>query len=176
VYVVVGGGLQGLTHRAVAEKLGIAHARVVYHYPTVVDLRKATLHTAGHRIVNQLGELMPADTSAVPLATHVPDMAGHIATMLITDLHDETVTLFTLMAEATRNPELRQSVQGVTARAAALIEPLSQDRELANLAASAFLGLVMTTMAKNPTCDPATLRTQVVQLIEHFDPFHPKEK
>jgi DNA-binding transcriptional regulator YbjK len=177
VKVVAGDGLHGLTHRAVSERLGIAHARVVYHFPSIAELRQATLRWAGERITGQLDDLM--NDNAVEshrLDPHlVPHLAGEMAVRLISELRDETVTLFTLMAEATRNQDLRLSVREVTDRVAELVEPLSQDRERSDLAASAFLGMVMTTMAKDSICDHDQLRTQISRLIDFFDP-HPRQE
>ncbi|MCL1923873.1 MAG: TetR family transcriptional regulator [Propionibacteriaceae bacterium] len=175
--VVVSHGIQALTHRAVAEQLGIPHARVVYHFPTIVDLRKATLGQAGETMVAQLRALIAGNVDSFERSdpAQVPHIAAELATTLVTALHQETVSFFTLVAEATRIPELRSPVTSVTDQVAELLEPLSQDRGLARLAASAFLGLVMTTMASEPPCDLQVLRTQVKQLIEHFDP-HREEK
>lgn len=164
--VVASGGIQALTHRAVASQLGVSHARVVYHFASIGDLRRATLALAGDRIVDQLALLM----GDAPDPSRVPQMAGQLAIDMVTTLRDETVALYALMAEATRDERLRAAMEEVTSRIAGMVEPLSGSRELASLAASALLGFVLIAMAEGRDSDPEALRAQAVDLVEHFDP------
>jgi len=166
IQIVSSQGIAALTHRAVAARIGVPHARVVYHFASVADLRTATLMGAGHRIVDRLAALIgeTADSS------QVPRLAADLAADMVTTLRDETVTLYALMTQATRDEGLRSAMDQVNERIADLIEPLSGDRELASTAASALLGLVLVAMAAGRDREPETIRTEVAGLVEHFDP------
>ncbi|MCL2453942.1 MAG: TetR family transcriptional regulator [Micrococcales bacterium] len=170
--VVAYQGIQALTHRAVAAEAGVSHARVAYHFASAADLRQATLSAAGDRIVDQLGALMPpADAEPRTLdPMRVPEGAAQLAVHMVTDLRDETTTLYTLMAEATRDEGLRTAVGAITDRIADLVEPLSGSRELATTAAAALLGTVLVAMAEGVDQDPEAVRAQAASLVEHFDP------
>ena len=164
--IVATDGIQALTHRAVAAAIGVPHARVVYHFTSVADLRQATLLQAGHRIVDHLADLIDGN----PDPAQVPALAAELAVGVVTVLRDETVTLYALMAQATRDQNLRPAVDEVNARIADLIEPLSGDRSLASMAAAALLGVVLVAMAEGGDADPEELRAQVTGLVTHFDP------
>lgn len=159
-------GIQALTHRAVATQIRVSHALVVYHFASVTELRQATLLEAGRRIVDRLAELLGANADPA----QVPALAAKLAVEMVTSLRNQTVTLFALMAQATRDEGLRPAVEQVTVRIADLIEPLSGYRKLANNAASALLGLVLAAMAEGHDKQLETFRDQVIDLVEHFDP------
>lgn len=165
-HVVASHGIQALTHRAVAAKLGIPHARVAYHFASADSLRGATLTHAGNQILDRLGLLM-GDT---PDPSRVPQMAGQLAIDMVTTLHDETVTLYTLMAEATHDEQLREDIRGITHRIACIVEPLSGSRQIASMAASALLGFILIAMAEGKDSNPETIRTQAIDLVNRFDP------
>lgn len=167
--VVAGRGIQALTHRAVAAEIGAPHARVVYHFASVDELRRATLVRAGERITGRLalsiGECVdPAQ---------VPQAAGQLAVHMVTDLRDETVTLYALMAQATRDETLRTAAQALTGQISDLVEPLSGSRELASRAAAALLGTVLVAMSEGLDRDPEAIRSLAVDLVAHFDPHTP---
>lgn len=164
--VVAASGIQALTHRAVAAELGVSHARVVYHFTSVADLRRATLAQAGGRIIDQLAHLMGGS----PDPASVPRVAGRLAVGMVTALRDETVALYALMAEATRDEHLRATMDEITHRIASLVEPLSGSRDRASTAASALLGLILVVMAEGRDASPEAVYAQAVGLVEHFDP------
>ena len=166
ILIVATEGIQALTHRAVAARIGVSHARVVYHFASVADLRHATLLQAGTAMIDQLAQLMNRRYDPAL----VPGIAADLAVAMVTKLRNETVTLYTLMTQATRDEHLRPAVSEVNKRIADLIEPLSGNRELASAAASALLGLILEVMAEGRDVEPATVRAQVVGLIEYFDP------
>jgi len=167
-----------LTHRAVAAQAGVSHARVVYHYASVAELRHAALAAAEDRIVDRLGELMgqPGDAPGTMEPALVPQVAAQLAVHMVTDLRDETTTLYTLMAEATRDEELRTAVSAMSSRIADLMEPLSGSRELATMAGAALLGIILVAMSRGLDRDPEAVRTQAMALVEHFDPHVPQQR
>ena len=164
--IVARRGVEALTHRAVATEAGVSHALVAYHFPTADRLRRATLAHAGDRLTNRLAELL----SDSPDPAGVPDVAGDLAVTMVTDLRDESVTLYELMAQATRDPELHSTLDDLICRIADLIEPLSGDHRLAATAATALLGVILTAMAMGRDQYVDILRAQVVALVERFDP------
>ena len=166
VHIVASQGIEALTHRAVGAAIGVPHARVVYHFASAADLRQATLVEAGHRVVDRLGALMGPATDPA----HVPAVAGDLAVEMVTTLRDETVALFGLLSQATRDELLRGAVGQVTASIADLIEPLSGSRALAAAAASALLGTLLVAMAEGKGVDADAIRVQTIALVERFDP------
>ena len=164
--IVATEGIQGLTHRAVAARIAVPHATVVYHFPLVSELRQATLLQAGSKVVGCLAELI----EETPDPARVPQIAADLAVLMVTTLRNETVTLYELLAQATRDDQLRPAVELVNGRIADLIEPLSGSRALASTAAASLLGLVLLAMAAGADQDQEALRRQVAALIEHFDP------
>jgi DNA-binding transcriptional regulator YbjK len=164
--IVAGHGTGGLTHRAVASAAGVSHALVTYHFSTIDALRRATLVHAGSRLTDRLEEMLLTADAPVD----VPALAAGLATHMVTDLREETVTMCELMAVASRDRELRPVLTGLTERIADLIEPLSGSRALAATAASALLGAVLTGMAQGHDADPETFGSTIAELINRFDP------
>ncbi|MCL2850025.1 MAG: TetR family transcriptional regulator [Micrococcales bacterium] len=169
--VVASHGVQALTHRAVAAEAGVSHARVVYHYASAAQLRQATLAAAGNRIVERLGGLMhPAEAPGATEPAFVPQVAAQLAVHMVTDLRDEATTLYTLMAEATRDDDLRTAVRAISSQTADLMEPLSGSRELAAMAAGALLGTILVAMAEGLDTDPGAVHARATALVQFFDP------
>jgi DNA-binding transcriptional regulator YbjK len=166
VRVVAAQGVAALTHRAVAVTAGVSHALVTYHFSTAADLAKAALAHSGGQLAGHLGRLF----AARPDPDDVPRVAADVAAAMVTELRDETITLYELMAASTRNPELQPSVAAVVDAIADVVEPLSGSRDLATTAASALLGSVLTTMASGQDHEADALRRRVTVMVEHFDP------
>ena len=164
--IVAHRGVGALTHRAVAAETGFSHTLVSYHFPIVDKLRQATLIYAGDQLTSRLAELL-GDS---PEAADVPRVAADLAVAMVTDLRNESVTLYELMAQATRDPDLHSTLDDLLCRIADLIEPLSGDHRLAATAATALLGVILTAMAMGRDQYLDIIRTQVIALVERFDP------
>jgi len=164
--IVARRGVGALTHRAVAAEAGVSHALVTYHFSTADSLRRAALLHAGGRLTDRLTELM----GDAPDPAQVPAIVGDLAVTMVTDLRDETITLYELMAQATRDPDLHETLSEIICRIADLVEPLSGSHTLAATASTALLGTILTAMALGRDQDLEVLRTQIVALVERFNP------
>jgi AcrR family transcriptional regulator len=139
---------------------------VAYHFSTAADLAKAALAYSGDQLAGRLEQTF----APKPDPADVPRVAADIAAAMVTEIRAETITLYELMAAATRNPDLQPSLASVVDAIADLVEPLAGSRDLAVTAASALLGSVLTTMASGQDADHHALRRRITTLIEHFDP------
>lgn len=169
-HIVAHDGIPALTHRIVAERAGVSHALVTYHFSGVVDLRRAVFSHAGHRLAVVLEDLLVE----LPDPQDVPQVVATLAVRMAGDLRQETLTCFAMMLDATRDAELRPAVQAFVHQVAALVEAQSRGQERAQVAAAAVLGYLLTAMALGEDSDPAALRDGVISLVEHFDPARPQ--
>ena len=74
------------------------------------------------------------------------------------------------LCRATRDPDLHSTLDDLICRIADLIEPLSGDHRLAATAATALLGAILTAMAMGRDQHLDLIRTQVIELVDRFDP------
>ena len=159
-------GAGALTHRAVAAEVGVSHALVTYHFSTADALKRSALLHAGKRLTDRLSELL-GDS---PVPADVPTVVADLAVTMVTDLRDETITLYELMAQATRDPALHSTLSTIICHVADLIEPLSGSHILATTASTALLGTILTAMALGRDQDPHILHTHIITLVQRFDP------
>jgi DNA-binding transcriptional regulator YbjK len=108
-------GSRGLTHRAVDRAAGVPQGSTSFYYRSRLDLLGAT--------VRRLAEL---DATEIP---SLPDTSGRdfaaafteVVTRLLTDGRDRQLARYQLLFEATRQPELRESLAASAARIRALV-------------------------------------------------------
>ncbi|WRS30264.1 TetR family transcriptional regulator [Actinomycetaceae bacterium MB13-C1-2] len=112
VRVVAGGGAGALTHRAVASTAGVSHASVTYHYPSIADLRRATLTFAA----NKVGPEFAASLSCNEGGTAVLEDLVSRWRQIGLNHREEFVTLFALLIEALYDEDLRADVDGLFAQ------------------------------------------------------------
>ncbi|MEW2581165.1 TetR/AcrR family transcriptional regulator [Streptomyces syringium] len=103
--VIAERGIEGLTHRAVAEKAGVPLGATTYHFATKGDLIAAALHSAVDRYAAYLQAW----------ADQRPDLSPEQLVILLTDAllgcfgpqRDQQVMEFELYLAALRRPALR---------------------------------------------------------------------
>ncbi|MFC9294615.1 TetR/AcrR family transcriptional regulator [Streptomyces sp. NPDC057011] len=142
--VIAERGVEGLTHRAVAEAAGVPLGATTYHFATKDDLITAALSRAVDRYAAYLGDWV----------AQRPALTTDQLAVLLTDVllgcfgpqRDQQVTEFELYLAALRRPALRPIADQYTERT---VEALAHytDPVTATAAAAAMNGLTLTGLA-----------------------------
>jgi TetR/AcrR family transcriptional regulator, regulator of biofilm formation and stress response len=166
VDVVAAGGASALTHRSVADRAGVPHATVAYHFKTAADLRLETFRSVGSTVGFDLHDLIDA-TDGSPEA--IPAACTDFLERLVTDRRPQATTVFEMMVAASYDPGLREQVVFFHERLAELLLPLAGSADLAAAAGAALQGLALRALAEGPAgADRATLERDVAAFAAAF--------
>jgi len=103
-------GMRGLTHRAVDRAAGLPEGSASYYFRT----RQALLQATVERLAELTSAEMPGDVAVPPLPVDDLDTLGDLAVALIeswlTTGRERQLARYELALEATRRPELRQTL------------------------------------------------------------------
>ncbi|WFB05922.1 TetR family transcriptional regulator [Streptomyces sp. LX-29] len=164
--VIADRGIEGLTHRAVAEEAGVPLGATTYHFATKDDLIKAALERAYHRYAATLEEW----------AAHRPELTPHQLTVLLTDAlmgcfgphRDQEVVQLELYLAALRRSALRpiadRYTETTTNLLLAYVDPVTAQTVTAAMNGLTLRGLAAT---RPPT------RTEVENILGRILTPHP---
>lgn len=102
--VITTSGPAALTHRAVAAQAGMALGTLTRHFPSIDELRRATLAMLTDQIDTELGDFASRLETLTP--AQVPDAVTDLIHSSLCDPR-EVATTAALVAAATSSPELR---------------------------------------------------------------------
>lgn len=173
VRVVAGSGSGSLTHRAVASEAHVSTASVSYHFPSISELRRATLHHAGSSIGLALADLVLSASASVE---DTPEICAGFAVRLVVERRVETAAVFEMVVAAGHDPELRPVVAFFNERLADLLAPYLGDRVGARTVGAAVQGLVLVHMASSSPAGPSGLAGAVADLIRRYRAVEPANK
>jgi DNA-binding transcriptional regulator YbjK len=162
VRVVAARGSGSLTHRAVASEAEVSLASVTYHFPSIGELRRATLQHAGTGIGMELVGLVRAATATVD---DTPTICAAFAVRLVTQRRVETAAVFEMIVAAGHDPELRPVVAFYNDRLADLLEPYLDERDRALQVGAAVQGLLLVRMSSSSPTGADALAEAVANLI-----------
>lgn len=103
VRVVASQGAGGLTHRAAAAEAGVSLASTTYHFPSIVDLRRATLRYAEHVIRPEFAASLTCEGGG---AAAIAELASRWRGIGLSH-RAEFTALFSLLVESLHDAELR---------------------------------------------------------------------
>ena len=163
VRVVARAGSGSLTHRAVATEAHVSTASVTYHFPSINELRTATLQHAGSEIGMQLVRLV-SDASASVEDT--PQICAAFAVRLVAEQRTETAAVFELIVAAGHDQGLRAVVDTLNGYLADVLTPYEGDRDRALRVAAAIQGLLLVHLASSSS--PTDLGDAIAHLIRRY--------
>ncbi|MCD9145384.1 TetR/AcrR family transcriptional regulator [Streptomyces albireticuli] len=170
--VIAERGIEGLTHRAVAEKAGVPLGATTYHFATKDDLITAALQRAVDRYAAYLQDW----------AARRPGLTADQLTVLLTDAlldcfgpqRDQQVLEFELYLAALRRPALRpvadQYIQLTIDTLAHYTDPVT-----ATTAAVAITGLTLRGLAGTQTPTRTEIETCLRRLLTPLPPAPPHD-
>ncbi|MCB0910113.1 MAG: TetR family transcriptional regulator [Propionibacteriaceae bacterium] len=153
VHVVARGGAGALTHRATAAAAGVSLASVTYHFPGIIDLRRATFAHAADVVGREFARTLDCGAN--------PDAAVEALVARWRDVglarRAEFLALFALLVEALHEPELSEQVDALLSAPAAMLVAEGCPPDLADGVVAALVGLALVTLAQDPAGvrDPA---------------------
>lgn len=151
-------GVEGLTHRRVAEAAGVSVSATTYHFATLEDLLEAAIREAVEHNMAQLRERFSADTPAsAPQA-----LADYIVESATSDRQD-IVVASELYVAALRRERLRDVAAAWDQAWIELLTPLVGDAAEATTAAIG--GLLMRAALYEGQRDPAELAATIRALL-----------
>ena len=165
VRIVAASGSGSLTHRAVAEEAQVSIASVTYHFPSIGELRRATLEHAGSSIGFELAGLVLAASTRIE---ETPEICRAFAVRLVVERRIETAAVFELIIAAAHDEELRPVVALFNDRLTDLLEPFEGDQLNARVVGAAIQGLLIVHLAGPTTADPNALGEAVADLIRRY--------
>ena len=163
VRVVASAGSGSLTHRAVASEAKVSVASTTYHFPSISDLRSATLEHAGSRIGMQLVRLVSDATASVE---DTPDICAAFAVRLVEEQRVDTAAVFELIVAAGHDEAVRPVVAAFNGYLANVLMPYIGDREHALRVAAAIQGLLLVHLAGSSSS--SDLGAAVADLIRRY--------
>ncbi|MFF4948475.1 TetR/AcrR family transcriptional regulator [Streptomyces chattanoogensis] len=160
--VIAARGIEGLTHRAVAEEAGVPLGATTYHFATKDDLIQAALTRAVDRYAAYLSDWTASR----------PDLTTDQLTVLLTDvlmscfgpLREQNIVEFELYLAALRRPALRPLADQYTELN---IRALAQytDPVTATAAAAALNGLTLSGLAGTRTPTRAEIEAVLRRIL-----------
>ncbi|HEY5223480.1 MAG TPA: TetR family transcriptional regulator [Microbacteriaceae bacterium] len=165
VRAVARAGFGSLTHRAVATEAKVSVASATYHFPSIEELRRATLEHAGSSIGLELASLVSAASASID---DTPEICAAYAVRLVTERRVETAAVFELIIAAAHDEDLRPVVAIYHGLLTELLTPYEGDRGRAQIVAAAVQGLLLVQMVSPFPADPGALGTSVADLIRRY--------
>ena len=163
VRVVASAGSGALTHRAVATEAGVSIASTTYHFPSISDLRSATLEHAGSRIGMQLVWLVSDATASVE---DTPEICAAFAVRLVEEQRVDTAAVFELIVAAGHDETVRPVVAAFNGYLANVLTPYIGDRDRALRVGAAIQGLLLVHLASSSSTPG--LGAAVADLIRRY--------
>lgn len=153
-------GIEGLTHRAVAEEAGVPLGSTTYYFGSLADLLSAAIEYATDTNIRWLTEWAAANESA-DITVALPRMLHEYL-----NEHRSTATLdVEIYILAARRPELRVHTSRWTACFIDLLAAFV-DRDVAEHAAATFNGLVLRGVASDLPARPSELGTVMRRALQ----------
>ncbi|MFD4986197.1 TetR/AcrR family transcriptional regulator [Streptomyces sp. NPDC058374] len=156
VRVIEGGGVAGVTHRAVAAEAGVTKSAATYHYPAVDDLLTAALSDC-------------ADTYARDLAARLPegygigDLAAHL-TAYQEQNRSRALAEYELYLQAARRPALRPAAARWGDLLAELAAPFTTDPATVATLTATLDGLCLQALLRDEPLDAGKVES-VLRLV-----------
>lgn len=138
-------GVEGITHRAVAEEAGVPLGSTTYHFATLDDLLTVVLEDSAHSEIEKLRSWEASLPQDVDFAAALAELARHY----LDENRQQTIVENELYVAALHRPHLRAAS---AAWDAALVElfSLRTDPITGKLVAVAFSGLLIHHLLKEP--------------------------
>jgi DNA-binding transcriptional regulator YbjK len=165
VRIVAEQGASALTHRAAAKAAEVSLASVTYHFPSSVDLRRATYEFAGSRIGLTFADQIPPDASQREILS---DLCGDFAARLLVEHRTDVITVFEMILAAVHDPALRPVTRLLNDRLARLLAPYLGSGESALAVSAAMQGLILAAFTLDGSGHGDWLRGAVSELVHRY--------
>jgi TetR/AcrR family transcriptional regulator, regulator of biofilm formation and stress response len=155
-------GVQGLTHRLIADRAQVPLGSTTYYFATLADLVDAALGTA----TNGTAECLRDWGERLQASTDVPATLAALVSEWVQD-RDQLATWNELYAAAWHRPELRPLARIWSDGLADLLTAHAADRQAARNAAAFVDGAVMHALIRDEPVDPIPFARVLAALLEH---------
>lgn len=139
VRVVAAQGAGGLTHRAAAAEAGVSLASTTYHFPAIVDLRRATLQYAGDVIRPEFAATLTCEGDG---AAAVGELAARWRG-IGQSWRAEFTALFSLLVESLHDAELRPDADELLAEPTTTLTRAGVPGDVAEAVVASLVGLAL---------------------------------
>jgi TetR/AcrR family transcriptional regulator, regulator of biofilm formation and stress response len=167
IRVIAAMGAGNLTHRAVAAEAGVSLASITYHFPGIVDLRRAAFEHAGSRIGLAFRDLVEAHHDE---PARLPELTADYLTTLVGAGREDTLAVFEMILASSRDAALRPVLSDLNGYLADLLATFVGDRPTGLVVASALQGLLLSHLIAGDSADVSVLRRAVADLLRRFAP------
>lgn len=150
-------GVEGLTHRRVAEAGGVSVSATTYHFATLEDLLEAAIRHAAQRNAEELEERFGGEPPTLEA------FAAYVVETVETRRHD-TIVASELYTAALRREHLREVAAGWDQAWIELLTPIVGDN--AEAATAAVAGLLMRSALYDDRRQAAEFATAIRQLLQ----------
>lgn len=165
VEVVARGGAGALTHRAVAAQAGVSLASITYHFPSVDDLRRATLIYAADVVGTEFAASFTCGGDERAIIEELAVRWRHIG---LTH-RGEFSALFSLLVEALHDPELRSDVDELIDVPTRMLTQSGISAATADALIGSLIGLALVALARDePESALGQFDAAVAALLEAF--------
>jgi DNA-binding transcriptional regulator YbjK len=165
IRVIAATGAGNLTHRAVATEADVSLASVTYHFPGIVDLRRAAFEHAGSRIGLAFRELVEAHRDE---PARLPELTADYLTALVGPGREDTLAVFEMILASSRDEALRPILSDLNGYLADLLATFVGDRSTGLVAASALQGVLLSHVIAGDSAEVSVLRHAVADLLRRF--------